>query len=67
VEIGANESQRPASGISYAWFQQFGLPAEGSADFIDTDSNHINTQAEWRSGTSPLDPASLLKMLLWWC
>lgn len=53
VDIGAHELPNPSSVISYAWLQNFGMPTDGSFDFVDSDGDGLNNYVEWRFQSDP--------------
>jgi hypothetical protein len=63
IDVGAYEYQTPASVLSYAWAQQYGLATDGSADHADPDHDGLDNYAEWRSLTNPTNAASVLRVL----
>ncbi|MGO9199654.1 MAG: choice-of-anchor Q domain-containing protein [Limisphaerales bacterium] len=63
VDMGAYEFQQGVSGAFVGWLQQYGLPTNGSADFIDSDGDGLNNWQEWICGTCPTNPLSTLRLL----
>jgi len=46
-----------------AWLQHYGLPTDGSADYLDTDGDGHNNWQEWRCQTCPTNALSVLRLL----
>jgi hypothetical protein len=63
VDMGAYEYQTPGSVISYQWLEQYGLPLDGSVDFLDLDGTGMNNYQKWIAGLDPTNAASVLVML----
>ena len=64
VDMGAYEYQGSNLGlpIPIPWLQQYGLPTDGSADYVDTDGDGMNNWQEWIAGTNPTNAASFLQL-----
>jgi parallel beta-helix repeat protein len=63
VDIGAYEFQPGVSGLFIGWLQQFGLPTDGAADYLDSDGDGLNNWQEWRCLTDPTNALSALRLL----
>ncbi len=63
IDVGAYEFQNPASRISYAWLQTYGLVSDAFVDSADADDDGYDNWHEWISGTIPTNSASVLRIL----
>ncbi len=63
VDLGAYEFQSPGTTLSYAWAQRYGLPTDGSVDFVDSDGDGEDNWREAQADTSPTNAQSVLRMI----
>jgi len=63
VDMGAYEFQPGVSGQFIGWLSGYSLPTDGTADYADSDNDHLNNWQEWIAGTVPTDDSSTLRML----
>ena len=61
--MGAYEFQGAGVGEFIAWLQQYGLPTDGSVDYVDSDGDGLNNWQEWIAGTNPTNALSVLELL----
>lgn len=63
ADVGAFEFQSAEISSLASWLHRYGMPADGSADFTDSDGDGMNNRQEWLAGTDPTDPQSVLQMM----
>jgi len=47
----------------HSWLAAYGLPSNGSADYVDSDSDGRNNWQEYTAGTNPTNAASLFRII----
>jgi hypothetical protein len=61
VDMGAYEYPSSVTFLATDWLAQYGLAADGSEDFSDSDADGFSNWAEWRSGTNPTNDQSFFE------
>ena len=46
----------------HTWLASYGLPSNGSADYLDSDGDGMNNWQEYLAGTNPTNAASVFKI-----
>jgi hypothetical protein len=46
----------------HAWLASYGLPSDGSADYLDSDGDGMNNWQEYLAGTNPTNANSVFKI-----
>ena len=47
----------------HAWLASYGLPTNGSADYLDSDGDGMNNWQEYLAGTNPTNAGSVFKII----
>jgi hypothetical protein len=47
----------------HAWLASYGLPSDGSADYLDSDGDGMNNWQEYLAGTNPTNGGSVFKII----
>jgi len=47
----------------HAWLASYGLPSDGSADYLDSDGDGLNNWQEYLAGTNPTNASSVFKII----
>ncbi len=63
VDMGAYEFQGDGIGEFTAWLLHYGLPTDGSADYLDPDGDGMINWQEWVCDTNPTNALSVLRIL----
>ena len=48
--------------VPATWMSQYGLPSDGSSDFIDSDGDKMDNYSEWKAGTNPTNALSVFTL-----
>lgn len=62
VDIGAYEYHGPMDFLFHTWLGKYGLPTDGSADYVDSDGDGMNNWQEWIANTDPTISWSVLRI-----
>jgi hypothetical protein len=62
VDVGATEFQGASVEPFIVWLAYYGLPDDGSVDYVDSDGTGMNNWQKWLAGLNPTNPASVLKL-----
>jgi hypothetical protein len=46
----------------HSWLASYGLPSDGSADYLDSDGDGMNNWQEYLAGTNPTNGGSVFKI-----
>jgi hypothetical protein len=62
VDVGAYEFQGANLEPFIVWLDQYALPDDGSADYVDSDGTGMNNWQKWIAGLNPTNSASVLAL-----